>query len=316
MIESTPLFQEHTKTKIKQFRLSDTLIRALQVIKQICDRPVYDHGQLIPNGLVATEFLMAGIVFEGTGAAAEIINRVSQGGVNSFNILEAINVDPTTLYVAVDPVVQSFTLGSVENHPAIAEFNTLPDPSSLPVPPTLTSNWLVPDKFLIGEKPGNYNNIEDDFNGFIDAGITTVVCLIGEYKTLDRYKSSYPSKVEQLINNREVSMRFVFFPVPDFQIAKEEHILRLVQFLKRELLHGETIYMHCLGGHGRTGLICITLIASLYGISPDRAKEYCQVSHDCSERGRKWGGHLPETDRQFDMIVKCVESLSVIKRKR
>ena len=35
--------------------------------------------------------------------------------------------------------------------------------------------------------------------------------------------------------------------------------------LRRRLLDGEVIYLHCRGGHGRTGTVAIPLLASVFG---------------------------------------------------
>ena len=42
---------------------------------------------------------------------------------------------------------------------------------------------------------------------------------------------------------------------------------------------GEIVYIHCLGGHGRTGTISIPLMTLLYGISADEATKKVNYYH-------------------------------------
>ena len=46
------------------------------------------------------------------------------------------------------------------------------------------------------------------------------------------------------------------------------------------------LYIHCFGGHGRTGLVVAILLQELLGMSKESAMELLQKSHE--KRGCQW----------------------------
>jgi hypothetical protein len=79
---------------------SDALERAVQVAMQIGAGPVRDGDEIIQQGVTASEFVLAGIVIEGTSIGATALTGFSKGRVNSRAILEAINVAPDSFLLA------------------------------------------------------------------------------------------------------------------------------------------------------------------------------------------------------------------------
>ena len=74
----------------------------------------------------------------------------------------------------------------------------------------------------------------------------------------------------------------------------------LVQLVAR-CLRGEgddAVYVHCLAGRGRTGVVCAVVLGALYGLSADAALALIQRFHDSriSPFGR--GARSPENDVQ------------------
>ena len=56
------------------------------------------------------------------------------------------------------------------------------------------------------------------------------------------------------------ALSFVHFPIRDCGITDDERVLELSRTLVKAISEGEIIYLHCWGGHGRTGtLVCIML---------------------------------------------------------
>jgi hypothetical protein len=74
--------------------------------------------------------------------------------------------------------------------------------------------------------------------------------------------------------------------------------------LRQRIIQGECLFVHCRGGHGRTGTIVIPLISSLFDVSDmvsttlvneftlsTRKSDMVYASHG-------WAAEMPETDEQ------------------
>ena len=70
--------------------------------------------------------------------------------------------------------------------------------------------------------------------------------------------------------------------------------------LKRRVVAGEVIYIHCRGGHGRTGTVAIPLIAGLFDLENDRAQDYVCAATLANRPNENpaWGVRMPETKGQ------------------
>ena len=72
-------------------------------------------------------------------------------------------------------------------------------------------------------------------------------------------KAMFPDLQGFHIVDRE-ALSFVHFPIRDCGITDDERVLELSRTLVKAISEGEVIYLHCWGGHGRTGtLVCIML---------------------------------------------------------
>lgn len=72
-------------------------------------------------------------------------------------------------------------------------------------------------------------------------------------------KAMFPDLQGFNIVDRE-ALSFVHFPIRDCGITDDERVLELSRTLVKAISEGEIIYLHCWGGHGRTGtLVCIML---------------------------------------------------------
>jgi len=75
-------------------------------------------------------------------------------------------------------------------------------------------------------------------------------------------------------------VKCVHRPIPDFQVISDKSLRELVDFLVR-LLREENaaVYVHCYGGHGRTGTEMVSLLVSLFGIGKHQALQYLKRCH-------------------------------------
>ena len=91
----------------------------------------------------------------------------------------------------------------------------------------------------------------------------------------------------------------------EFDPPEQQPLESLVLELKRRVVAGEVIYVHCRGGHGRTGTVVIPLIAGLFDLGHDHAKQYvCDATLSNRRSDSVWGVvHMPETTDQDEVAA-------------
>ena len=83
-----------------------------------------------------------------------------------------------------------------------------------------------------------------------------------------------------------VTLRFLHCPVPDFGVLPDGSMVGLVTELRKCLEKDKRVlYIHCYGGHGRTGTVLVNLLQPVLGLSKLQAMEV-----KVSENSRGLGG--------------------------
>lgn len=92
--------------------------------------------------------------------------------------------------------------------------------------------------------------------------------------------------------------RWASFPLPDLEPAPSLDALdAVVQSLAARVRAGETLFVHCAYGRGRTGLVAAALLGALYStLSADEA--LARVDAYYQTRGETDGATSPETEPQ------------------
>ena len=63
-------------------------------------------------------------------------------------------------------------------------------------------------------------------------------------------------------------LSFEHFPIRDCSITDDGGVLKLAKKLVKAISDGEIIYLHCWGGHSRTGTVVCIMLHLMYGVSP------------------------------------------------
>ena len=132
--------------------------------------------------------------------------------------------------------------------------------------PTPRSNWILQDKLLCGDKP--HENLE---RLCVHAKCDTFVNLMQKIEApcyRDGVRKWNPSAI------------FDGLPIPDQNVADDFQVDQLVQRVLKYLEQGRVVYIHCRGGHGRTGTVCSLLLGRLHGLNGPSALSRFQQAHD------------------------------------
>ena len=164
-------------------------------------------------------------------------------------------------------------------------------------------SFFIKDRALFGSYPD-----EDRFQQLLSNGVKYFVDLttITEQQGLYSYK-----------NNENI--QYINFPIIDKKYPT--NIVSYVKFIInisniiRQLRNSDKIYIHCKGGHGRSGVVVASLLCYVYNIEPDNALEKTTKYHSqreiMRERWRKIGS--PQTNNQKTFVIKLFKNLYFFK---
>ena len=177
--------------------------------------------------------------------------------------------------------------------------------------PPFAHSWWVSDRFLAGPYPGDDDEetAERKLESILDSDVTVFVNLqepdelgMGGWPFID-----YRPVVRRLNDGRGVDPVFHRFPIPDMGVTSPETILEILNRIDEAHSSGRGVYVHCWGGHGRTGTIVGCWMVR-HGLSPDEAlKRISELrKHDSYLRVME----SPQTRAQARVIRKWTEPSS------
>jgi len=180
--------------------------------------------------------------------------------------------------------------------------------------PTEWSNWVIPGMMMCGQYPGALDDRNNDtlLKHILSKGVDTFVCLQEELHNdvpdavwraglaLRPYFSD-----AQRLSRKE--LKWVQLPIVDGDIAPDDVTAELVVYLAEDMMAGRVIYLHCAGGHGRTGVFASLMLSYLYRITAAEALKRVQAYHDC--RIDHQGAKSPQTVVQRDQVKRQVQEI-------
>lgn len=210
-------------------------------------------------------------------------------------------------------------------------FNQLPKLSDINksayLGPHPESNKVV-DGIFAGAFPGDiYDRLnQQNLIQILNAGVTKFVCLQLEYPAGFKPNPERPDirpyfvDVLKIIANKEnlptltapiKNISFEHLPIKDLNITEDYKILKLAKKLVEFYRQGEVLYIHCWGGHGRTGVVVCLMIYLMYGTTADEALEYCNYVHKL--RVNPVQITSPQTSEQMDQVRRIINKDKLIK---
>jgi len=129
----------------------------------------------------------------------------------------------------------------------------------LPPKPIERCYWVVPGKLLAGEYPGHWeeHKAKERLARLTDAGVSVFIDLTNP-DTTDGHLKPYSYLLDGPTHEP--------FPIDDQDVpASVEFTKAALDAIDAHIAAGETVYVHCWGGVGRTGTIVGCWLARHYG---------------------------------------------------
>jgi hypothetical protein len=128
-----------------------------------------------------------------------------------------------------------------------------------PNAPFFQSYWAVPGKILAGCCPGGFDAgmLHEHVTGIIDSRVTLIVNLmeVSESDLLARFFEPYEHLLLDSAKAQSCTIRVERYPIRDRSVPTKKMMALILRSIRSELDAGGVVYLHCLGGIGRTGTV-------------------------------------------------------------
>jgi protein-tyrosine phosphatase len=166
--------------------------------------------------------------------------------------------------------------------------------------------WPEPGKILAGCCPGSIDGfmLPEQLGLLIDQGVTLVVNLMekSETEVMSVFMDSYEPMLAELAKTRGKAVRVERFPIVDRSIPTVEKMRLILRRIRAELAAGGSVYVHCLGGIGRTGTVI-----GCYFVEEGEADPLGRLQR-LTESESDYFWPTPQTSEQRDFVLKWKEA--------
>jgi hypothetical protein len=163
--------------------------------------------------------------------------------------------------------------------------------------PISESYWVEPNRFLAGEYPGSFDpeTARRRLEAFLEAGITIFVDL-----TQSQELAPYEAILKEQAQAYGLTVTYQRISIRDYGTPSRETMAHILNTIDNALASGQTVYVHCWGGVGRTGT-AVGCYLVRHGRTGEQAlgqiAEWWQHVPKRSKYSRS-----PETDEQCEFI--------------
>lgn len=166
----------------------------------------------------------------------------------------------------------------------------------MPAIPYLDSYWVLPDRFLAGAYPGDLEaeKARHKIQSLIHTGIQTIVDLT---QAEDSYYP-YAKLLKQEAAEFNVELERLNFPIPDYDIPSIPLTIHILNTIDQQLAADRRVYVHCMGGIGRTGTIVGCFLARHCLSGEEALFELQNLRQDAAS----WFRRSPESDLQIEFV--------------
>ena len=166
-----------------------------------------------------------------------------------------------------------------------------------------SANWCIQKQLIHAGYPGASDaavssSIRQAIRG---AAVTTIVCLQPESEL-----HTLPAYMVDGIEALPSTISWLHFPVIDGSIAVDDELRALIERCLALLAKGDVLLVHCLGGHGRSGVVCACLAGALLGLSAPEALIHVKAAHDTREDPWAAGHRSPDTEEQVEQVSRML----------
>lgn len=253
------------------------------------------------------------------------INHVRESDIKRKELIEHAPANPDPLHHSASPHARSKK--SLRPLPLrLPDFGDVMSEAALYVGPTRESNWVILDRLMVGAYPSSFDDDENEeiLRGILECGVTTFVCLQLEYQhgvSEAQWRAGlclrpYIEDALDICEKERASgsivapedLKFLHHGIVDCGVTTDLTVLELSLDVCYRLLANEVIYLHCWGGHGRTGTVVAVSLGLMYELSSDEALRRTQMYHDL--RVCSLNVPSPQTPQQRFQVKRILDAVA------
>ncbi len=183
------------------------------------------------------------------------------------------------------------------------------NPEDQAVPPFARPNresYVVPGaRLAAGAYPGTFRgdpatDIDAKLRAFLAAGITAFVDLTDPADPL----IDYAPRLRELAAEQDVDVVYDRMTIRDMDVCARAHMRAVLDLIDARLAEGRSVYVHCWGGIGRTGMVVGCWLVR-HGATGERALRCVAKLYSSTESGSApphRRPRSPQTDAQREMV--------------
>ena len=156
--------------------------------------------------------------------------------------------------------------------------------------------WVEPGRLLAGEYPGDYDPATAGAKllALLACGIRAFVDLTEADERLEPYEALLEEQATAL----GLAVSHIRMPIPDMGVPDQDGMRTILDTIAEAIKNDTPVYLHCLGGIGRTGTVVACWLADRGLAGKDVFETLARLRQDTGKLRRR----SPETLAQFDFV--------------